>query len=128
MPQSGIRGATFHNAVRTVAWASAIVLLTGCLAFAGAKPRHEPSARDRAFANFIASLWPMAEALGVSRGTFDRAFAGVGFDVKVVAETTRQAEFTIPIWSYIELAVSPDRIARGRGKARAVAPWLDKAS
>ena len=40
----------------------------------------------------------------------------------------QQAEFTIPIWDYIGTAVSPDRIARGRDKAQAVAPWLDKAS
>ena len=70
----------------------------------------------------------MAETLGVSRRTFDRAFEGVAFDPKVVAETQRQAEFTIPIWDYVGVAVSPDRIARGRDKARAVASWLDKAS
>ena len=70
----------------------------------------------------------MAEALGVSRETFDRAFEGVAFDPKVVAETQRQAEFTIPIWTYIGAAATPDRIARGRDKALEVAPWLAKAS
>ena len=109
-------------------WASALLVLTGSLALGTAASQSAAPTRNRAFAGFIASLWPMAEALGVSRETFDRAFEGVAFDPKVVAETQRQAEFTIPIWSYIGAAAAPDRIARGRGRAQEVAPWLAKAS
>ena len=104
-----------------------MLVLTSALAFAASGPKHAASARDRAFAGFVASLWPLAEALGVTRATFDRAFEGVTFDPRIVAQTTRQAEFTIPIWTYIDAAVSPDRIARGRDKARAMAPWLARA-
>ncbi len=109
-------------------WASALLVLTGSLALGTPASQSAAPTRNRAFAGFIASLWPMAEALGVSRETFDRAFEGVAFDPKVVAETQRQAEFTIPIWSYIGAAAAPDRIARGRGRAQEVAPWLAKAS
>jgi lytic murein transglycosylase len=119
--------ARFRSGFLVLIWASAL-LLSGSLVAAAPASKSVPPARDRAFAVFIASLWPMAEALGVSRETFDRAFQGVVFDPKVVAETQRQAEFTIPIWTYIETAVSPDRIARGRDKAQEVAPWLAKAS
>ena len=125
MAGSGRRRAPPGRDFRTLSQASAILVLTTALAFAGTPA---PTARDRAFADFIASLRPMAETLGVSRKTFDHAFDGVAFDPSVVAETRRQTEFTVPMRDYIAAAVSPDRIARGRDRARAVAPWLDLAA
>jgi lytic murein transglycosylase len=124
--QSG--GARVRSGFRALVWATAMLALAGGLSFAGSPSKPRPTDRDRAFDAFIAALRPMAETLGVSRKTFDLAFAGVAFDPRVVAETKQQAEFTIPIWDYIATAVSPDRIARGRDKAQAMAPWLDKAS
>jgi len=79
------------------------------------------------FREYIASLWPLAEERGVSRPTFDKAFAGVFFDPKVVAMTEAQPEFVRPIWDYIASAVSPERVERGRAKAAAVNAWLAKA-
>jgi lytic murein transglycosylase len=79
------------------------------------------------FEKFVASLWPLAEQRGVKRSTFDRAFAGVSFDPKVVAMTTAQPEFVRPIWDYVAGAVSPDRVERGRKKADAASAWLAKA-
>jgi lytic murein transglycosylase len=125
-----LRGVSLRKALKLAGWAGALLAVSGCLALASAETRPRPlppSARDRAFSAFIASLWPMAETLGVKRKTFEAAFAGVAFDDKVVAQTAHQAEFTLPIWTYIGLAVSPDRIARGRDKARQVGPWLEKA-
>ena len=90
----------------------------------GRRPVH--SQRDP-FRDYIASLWPLAEQRGVSRPTFDAAFAGVSFDPKVVAMTEAQPEFVRPIWDYVASAVSPDRIERGRAKANAVRVWLAKA-
>jgi lytic murein transglycosylase len=40
-------------------------------------------AADAAFANFIASVWPDAQAAGVSRATFDRETAGLEPDTKL---------------------------------------------
>jgi lytic murein transglycosylase len=40
-------------------------------------------AADTAFTNFIASLWPEAQAAGVSRATFDRETAGLEPDYKL---------------------------------------------
>ena len=104
-----------------------MLVLSGSLAFAAPAPKSASPVRNRAFLVFVASLWPMAEALGVSRATFDRAFEGVVFDPKVVAQTQRQAEFSIPIWTYLAAAATPDRVARGRVKAQEAAPWLAKA-
>ncbi len=128
MPPAKTRGAPRRRGLEAIVWAGAILALTSCLAFAASEPRPRLSTLDQTFRAYIAGLWPMAEARAVSRKTFDRAFAGVAFDPRVVADTKQQAEFTIPIWDYIGAAVSPDRIARGRDKAQAVAPWLDKAS
>ncbi len=124
----GVRGAAFGRRFSGGARAGALLALSGALAFAApAMSGPAPTARDRAFAAFVESLRPDAESLGISRATFDRAFAGVRFDASVVAETKRQAEFTLPIADYIAIAVSSDRIDRGRDKARAAAQWLDKA-
>lgn len=41
------------------------------------------SAADAAFTQFIASLWPEAQAAGVSRGTFDRETRGLEPDYKL---------------------------------------------
>ncbi len=83
--------------------------------------------QDAAFSAFVADLWPLANARGVSRATFDAAFAGVTFDPRIVAHTTTQAEFVMPIWVYLANAVSSARVAHGSAKANEVRPWLAKA-
>jgi len=82
---------------------------------------------DVAFRVFVDELWPLAEARGVKRATFDAAFAGVTFAPRIVAHTTTQAEFVQPIWAYLANAVSPARVARGRARTEDVRPWLAKA-
>jgi lytic murein transglycosylase len=110
-------------------FAAGVALVMVCLAVpAGAAQKKAPNAQERAFRQFVQSLWPSAEQRGVSRTIFDRAFDGVSFDPEIVAQTTQQAEFVRPIWDYVNMAVSTDRIERGRGKAQTFAPWLAKAS
>ncbi|HZZ59934.1 MAG TPA: lytic murein transglycosylase [Roseiarcus sp.] len=105
-----------------------LLVLSGCLAVsAEASPKEQPS-RDPSFREFVASLWPPAAERGVSRQMFDRAFQGVSFDRRVVAEANSQAEFVRPIWDYIAAAVSPQRIERGRAKAEKASAWLKKAN
>jgi membrane-bound lytic murein transglycosylase B len=113
--------------------ACAVALMLSILAVpagAGASKRivhFHAHAFQHAFEKFVVSLWPPAEQRGVSRLTFDRAFAGVSFDPKVVAMTEAQPEFVRPIWEYVASAVSADRVERGRKKADAVSLWLAKA-
>jgi peptidoglycan lytic transglycosylase B len=83
---------------------------------------HQPSFRE-----FIDALWPLADERGVSRATFDNAFAGVAFDPKVVASAQSQPEFVRPIWDYVASAVTPDRVERGRDRARSESFWLAEA-
>jgi membrane-bound lytic murein transglycosylase B len=66
------------------------------------------------FLRFVESLWPEARARGVSRATFDEAFAGVAPDPKIIALSQKQSEFLRPIWDYMATAAAPSRIAKGQ--------------
>ena len=94
-------------------------LTTGSLA-AGDVGDTVPS--SAAYSAFVARLWPLAKGRGVSRATFDQAFAGVDPDPKVVELTRKQAEFVKPVWSYLQSAASEQRIRRGMEQAGA---WAD---
>jgi membrane-bound lytic murein transglycosylase B len=84
---------------------------------AGAALSGEREASPASFTAFVAGLWPAARARGVSRATFEAAFAGVTSDPKIVELTGKQSEFVKPIWSYLDGAVSEARVARGRAAA-----------
>lgn len=86
-------------------------------------PSHQPTFRE-----FVDALWPLAEQRGVSRAIFDAAFAGVSFDPQVVATAQSQPEFVRPIWDYVANALSPERVERGRERARSESYWLAKAT
>ncbi len=66
------------------------------------------------FQEFLQSLWPLAAEKGITRATFDAAFAGLEPDPAAPAASNRQAEFDKPLRSYLDEAVSPRRIVRGR--------------
>lgn len=74
------------------------------------------------FNAFVASLWPEAQAAGVTRKTFDNTLQGVKADPSVVAQTRKQSEFVRPIWDYVNGAVTANRVARGRAMAE---EWAD---
>src|SRR6201997_153175 len=59
---------------------AAFIALAAIACLFGSSPA---CAADAAFAQFIASLWPEAEAAGVSRSTFDRETAGLEPDYKL---------------------------------------------
>lgn len=67
-------------------------------------------------------LWPLAEARGISRTTFEAAFAGLTPDARVVTLTHRQPEYGKPFGAYVNAMASPARIEAGRRKA---AQWAD---
>ena len=92
--------------------------LPGVALSAGAADKKSIPPPQPTFREFIDALWPNAQERGVSRATFDNAFAGLAFDPKVVANAQSQPEFVRPIWEYIASAVTPDRIERGRDRAR----------
>src|ERR1700741_498232 len=60
-------------------WRVALIVAT-IASLCGSSPAR---AADIAFTQFIASLWPEAEAAGVSRATFDRETRGLEPDYKL---------------------------------------------
>ena len=117
----------------TVAALAVAVAASGC---AGANSPLETSAPPLARAN-ADNTPPMARSLspqpagftawrdgfraralqqGISSQVFDAAFQGVGLNSEVIRLDSRQAEFTKPIWEYLESAASPDRVASGRAQ------------
>jgi membrane-bound lytic murein transglycosylase B len=86
-----------------------------------AKPTKTTQA-SQGFSQFIANLWPDAQAAGVSRATFDDAFRGVTPDSSIIKLTKGQAEFNKPVWEYLNSATSAGRIRIGVSKAN---EWAD---
>jgi len=78
------------------------------------------------YLDFVTALWPKAEAAGISRDTFDAAFAGLSVDPKVIALAATQPEFNQTIHAYVDARLTASRIAQGRAMAARWKPWLDK--
>lgn len=112
-----------------VAVAGSLICLSACASSGDAPavsapppPKPVPSATSPmppagGFTEWRAGFRQRAAAAGISSQTFDRAFAGVGVNAKVLELDGRQAEFTRAIWDYLDSAVSDSRISNGRAKA-----------
>ena len=55
-----------------------------------------------------------ASAAGIGRAVFDAAFDGVTPDPEIIKLDRKQAEFTKPLWEYLDTAVSDARISNGQ--------------
>jgi membrane-bound lytic murein transglycosylase B len=87
-----------------------ILSLAAILSFAWASAASAASSFDA----WVRDFWPAAHAEGVSRPTYERAFAGVTPDPEVLEKAQNQAEFVRPLWDYIDSAASEKRVANGR--------------
>ena len=96
--------------------ALAVLVAVAAAAGAAAQPATQRQPTDRAFQKFLAELWPDAQKQGITRHTFDLAFAGVTPDSRVIAATTRQPEQAKPMGAYVASLASPDRVATGKRK------------
>src|SRR6201993_791168 len=104
----------FVNAVNLLLIAAAMVTM------AGLSPAF---AADAAFTQFVPSLWPEAQAAGVSRATFDRETAGLEPDYKLpdlilpgrpVTGAPSQAEFVQVPADYVKEASIARLAAEGQ--------------
>ncbi len=125
--QPGFAPAQILRTLALLAAAAGIIFMTGL------KPSHAntsaqktgkaqpamPAGKSEAeFRAYLQSLWPQAQAAGVTRAVFDAALNGVTLDPRVLKPAGAQAEFVKPIWSYINGAVTAQRIEKGREMAR----------
>jgi peptidoglycan lytic transglycosylase B len=97
------------------------VLLALTLVFASAAAHCQTG---NSFAVFLAALWPDAAKMGITRTTFDAAFAGIMPDPAVLAAMRREPEYGKPFGAYLAGLVSPSRIAAGLRKSAQWAPTL----
>jgi membrane-bound lytic murein transglycosylase B len=65
-------------------------------------------------AEWVQSFWPAARAAGVSRPVYDAALGNFEPDPDVIKRAVTQAEFNMPIWNYIDMMVSEERINGGK--------------
>ena len=77
-----------------------------------------PALADRNFQTWIANFYSVAANAGISKKTYNQAFAGVTEpDPDVLRKATFQPEFTTKIWDYLDSRVNPHTVANGRKMA-----------
>ncbi len=86
-----------------------------------------------AAANFrgcIERLWPLAARRGITRSVFQTYTAQLSPDLRIMDLLDNQPEFTKSYWDYLDILVSPERIAAGRAlleKYHAIFDAVEKA-
>ncbi|WP_282120391.1 lytic murein transglycosylase [Ruegeria atlantica] len=66
------------------------------------------------FQAWLGAFRERAVEQGISASTLDRSLAGLTYDKDVIRRDRNQAEFSKPIWEYLDSAVSDTRIRNGR--------------
>ena len=83
-----------------------------------APPQVAPSAKDAGFQEWRVAFRARAQAQGIRRDVFERAFRGVRHDPDVSKRDRNQSEFTKTIWEYLDSAASATRVENGRAALR----------
>lgn len=85
-----------------------LVILSGLLSFTAR------AAENKDFAQWLDAFYPEAHEQGISRATWETAFAGVVEPYpEVLAKANYQPEFTTEIWDYLDIRVNPLSVAKG---------------
>jgi len=106
------------------------VTISFCLAFSAAlaqpaaAPPATPAQADAKFAAFLRDFRDTAIKAGISPTTYDLSLGGAHRLPDVEQANLQQPEFVKPIWSYIDGAVSPDRVKGGTTAMAANAGYL----
>ena len=66
------------------------------------------------FEAWLGAFRHRAIAAGITQRTLDRSLAGLTYDTDAIKRDRNQAEFSKPIWEYLDAAVSEMRISNGR--------------
>ncbi len=84
-----------------------------------------PAQADK-FQTCVKSFWPAAKRAGVSWDTFEQATAGITLDKEVIESANYQPEYKKPIGEYVDRAVSPKRLEKGKEKLVEYKALLDQ--
>jgi membrane-bound lytic murein transglycosylase B len=91
-----------------------LAALAAALAFLFMAPVVGARAQDAAFDIWLDGVRRDAAAAGVSQATIEAALSGLTPIERVLELDRRQPEFTRTFWSYLDRAVTPGRVERGR--------------
>ncbi|MDO5640903.1 MAG: lytic murein transglycosylase [Paracoccus sp. (in: a-proteobacteria)] len=80
-------------------------------------PQASP-ASEAGLQQWVRNFRPRAIAAGVSPATYDRAMRIARYNPEVIRLDRRQAEFSRPVWEYLDSAASDSRTTKGRTLAR----------
>ncbi|HEV7437098.1 MAG TPA: lytic murein transglycosylase [Pseudorhizobium sp.] len=70
---------------------------------------------DAGFKSWIADFYPTAAKAGISRSTYEKAFAGInGPDRAVLEKAAYQPEFKSQVWDYLDSRVNPYTVQIGQ--------------
>ncbi len=122
--------------------ALAVALLAGCATQPTQAPLPPPSAaaghsavsaadanrQERAFERWVTDFRSSATAAGIGEATLNVAFADVRYVPRVVELDRAQPEYTRTVWSYLDSAVSPQRIALGQERGLQYRAEVDAAA
>ncbi|MBW7949115.1 MAG: lytic murein transglycosylase [Pseudorhodoplanes sp.] len=100
-------------------------LLTAAAALAIPRAGFAQSAAQP-FAQWVATLRPLALRRGVSEATFTRVMGAVKPDLSVFSHFRSQPEFREALWQYLNRRVSDWRIATGQERAREFASLFER--
>ncbi len=84
-----------------------------------------PAYADK-FQTCVKSFWPAAKRAGVSWDTFEKATSGIKLDPEVIEAANYQPEYKKPIGEYVDRAVSPKRLEKGKEKLVEYKALLDQ--
>ncbi|MRX50943.1 lytic murein transglycosylase [Paracoccus sp. S-4012] len=81
-------------------------------------------ASQAGFERFVNDFRLHAIAAGIQPAVYDRSLAGARYNPEVIRLDRRQAEFSKPVWEYLDGAVSSSRVSTGRQKQSQLASTL----
>jgi len=100
-----------QRSLRTSFYGAVLGLGTAVFGFAQLTPT--PVLGNTGINQWASTVWPAAKAKGISRKTFDEAFAGVVANPDVLKAADHQPEFVKPVWEYLDRALTQKRIDEG---------------
>ncbi|MFV0291863.1 MAG: lytic murein transglycosylase [Paracoccus sp. (in: a-proteobacteria)] len=83
-------------------------------------------ASEAGLQNWISGFRSRAIAAGVSPGVYDNAMRIARYNPEVIRLDRKQAEFSRPVWEYLDSAASDSRTTKGRGLARTYSGTLSQ--
>ena len=93
-----------------------VLALPGLIALVAPAPAQVVHNRGLDFDQFVTELWKDAQAKGISRTTFAKAFADVTPDARVIATTRKQPEYNKPAGAYVNAIASATNMKEGLKK------------